>query len=170
MTQITAKRRGELVRKVFEILLDNPDGLPAREVLERVERSLPLTEFEKSSYPNRPGVRRFEKTVRFASIPHVKAGWLVKSRGRWSANEEGKQGYRQFKDPEQLEREAVRLYRQWAASRRASNRCAFCRRKLSIPAVCTQCGRSFQPATGLGDAAALPCHTTSLTLPRGDSD
>jgi len=117
MAEITAKRRGELVRKAFEILLDHPDGLPAREVLQRVERSLPLTDFEKSTYPNRPGVRRFEKTVRFASIPHVKAGWVVKSRGRWSLTQEGKQAYRQFKDPEQFDREAVRLYRQWAASR-----------------------------------------------------
>jgi restriction system protein len=106
-----------MVRKVFEILLEHPDGLPAKEVLDRVEKSLVLTDFEKSNYPNRPNVRRFEKTVRFASIPHVKAGWLVKSRGRWSVTEEGKQAYRQFKDPEQFDREAIRLYRQWEAGR-----------------------------------------------------
>jgi len=117
MAEITAKRRGEMVRKVFEILLEHPDGLRAKEVLERAEKSLTLSDFEKSTYPNRPDVRRFEKTVRFASIPHVKAGWLVKSRGRWSVTEEGKQAYRQFKDPEQFDREAVRLYRQWAAGR-----------------------------------------------------
>jgi restriction system protein len=96
-----------LVRKVFEIVLDHPDGPPAREVLERVDRLLPLTEFEKSSYPNRPGVRRSEKPVGFASTPHVKPGWLVKGRGAWSVTEEGKEAYRQFKDPEQFGREAV---------------------------------------------------------------
>jgi len=117
MAEITAKRRGEMVRKVFEILLGHEDGLPAKEVLDRVAKSLVLTDFEKSNYPNRPNVRRFEKTLRFASIPHVKAGWLVKSRGRWSVTEEGKRAYRQFKDPEQFDREAVRLYRQWAAGR-----------------------------------------------------
>ena len=117
MAEITSKRRGEMVRKVFEILLEHPDGLRAKEVLERAEKSLTLSDFEKSTYPNRPDVRRFEKTVRFASIPHVKAGWLVKSRGRWSVTEEGRQAYRQFKEPEQFDREAVRLYRRWAAGR-----------------------------------------------------
>ena len=116
MAEITAKRLGELIRKVFEILIDNEDGLPAKQVLDRVEKLLPLTDFEKSNYPNRPSVRRFEKTVRFASIPHVKAGWLVKSKGRWSITNEGKAAYGQFKDPEQFRREAVRLYRQWVST------------------------------------------------------
>ena len=118
MAEITTKRRGELVRKVFEILLDNPDGLAAKEVLERTEKSSTLTEFEKSTYPSRPNVRRFEKIVRFATITAVKAGWLIKSKGRWSLTEEGERAYRQLPDPEQFERESTRLYKQWAATRR----------------------------------------------------
>jgi len=117
MAEITSKRRGEMVRKVFEILLEHPDGLRAKEVLERAEKSLTLSDFERSTYPNRPDVRRFEKLVRFATITAVKAGWLVKSKGRWSITDEGKNAYRQFTEPERFEREAVRLYRQWAASR-----------------------------------------------------
>ena len=117
MAEITAKRRGELVRKVFQILLDHPDGLPAKDVLERVEKSIPLTDFEKSNYPNRPDVRRFEKIVRFATIRHVKAGWLIKSKGQWSLSEEGKRAYREFLNPEQFDREGYRLYRKWAESR-----------------------------------------------------
>lgn len=112
----TAKRRGELIRLVFEILLQHPDGLAAKEVLERVEHSLPLTAFEKSSYPKRPDVRRFEKIVRFASIRHVKAAWLLKNKGRWSLSEEGKQAYHKFKDPEEFDHQAYLLYRQWAES------------------------------------------------------
>lgn len=54
MAEITAKRRGEMVRKAFEILLEHPDGLRAKEVLERAEKSLTLSDFEKSTYPNRP--------------------------------------------------------------------------------------------------------------------
>jgi restriction system protein len=117
MAEYTAKRRGELIRKAFEILLKLPDGLPAKEVLERVEKSLPPTVFEKASYPNRPDVRRFEKMVRFASIRHVKAGWLLKSKGRWFLTEEGRQAYQKFKDPVEFDRHAYALYRQWAKNR-----------------------------------------------------
>ncbi len=38
MAEITKKRVGELLRGVFEILLEHQDGLPANEVLERLEK------------------------------------------------------------------------------------------------------------------------------------
>lgn len=117
MAQVTHRRGGELLRKVFEILLDHPDGLPGKEVLERAAQSLTLTEFEKSTYPSKPTVRRFEWLVRFWSINPVKAGWLLKSKGQWALTEEGKKAFRQFEDPEKFAREAIRLYKEWAASR-----------------------------------------------------
>jgi restriction system protein len=117
MAEIGKKRIGELLRGVFRILLDNPDGLPAREVLERLEKLVPPTDFEKSDYPKQPGIRRFERIVRFATIVPVKAGWLAKSKGRWTVTEEGKKAYERIQDPEKFEREGVRLYRQWAESR-----------------------------------------------------
>jgi restriction system protein len=117
MAEITRRRVGELQRGVFKILLDHPDGLPANEVLELLEKVVPPTEFEKSDYPNRPGVRRFGKIVRFATIAPVKAGWLVKSKGRWSVTDEGKKAYEGFQDPEKFVKEGGRLYRQWAESR-----------------------------------------------------
>ncbi len=114
--EITRKRVGELQRGVIKILLDSPNGLPAKEVLHRLEQVVPPTEFEKSDYPRHPGIRRFEKMARFATIPPVKAGWLVKNKGRWYVTEEGKKAYSQFTDPEQFAREARRLYLQWRAS------------------------------------------------------
>src|SRR5660398_210825 len=66
MAEITKKRQGELVRGVFQILLRYPDGLQAKNVLSRLEEVVPPTEFEASTYPNRPGVRRYEKIVRFS--------------------------------------------------------------------------------------------------------
>lgn len=116
MAEITRKRVGELQRGVFKILLDHPDGLPANEILERMEKVVPPADFEKSDYPNRPGVRRFEKIIRFATIAPVKAGWLIKSKGRWTLTDEGKKAYTQFSDPEKFVKEGGRLYRQWAAS------------------------------------------------------
>ena len=47
MAEITKKRVGELLRGVFEILLEHQDGLPANEVLERLEKIVPPNEFER---------------------------------------------------------------------------------------------------------------------------
>ncbi|MGH9686295.1 MAG: restriction endonuclease [Candidatus Acidiferrales bacterium] len=116
MAEITRKRVGELQRGVFKILLNHPEGLPAKELLEQLEKTVPPTDFERSDYPNRPGVRRFEKIVRFATIAPVKAGWLIKSRGRWTLTDEGREAYQKFQDPEKFVKEGGRLYKQWAAS------------------------------------------------------
>lgn len=117
MAEITRKRVGELTRKVLEILIAHPDGLPAKAVLEQVEQAIPLTDFERSTYPTQPDVRRFEKIVRFNTIGPVKAGWMIKDKGRWHITDEGRKAYQQFPDPERFAREADRLYRQWAESR-----------------------------------------------------
>jgi len=116
MAEITRKRVGELQRGVFKILLDFPDGLPAKEVLQRLEQVVQPTDFEKSDYPKHPGIRRFEKMARFATIGPVKAGWLVKSKGRWYLTAEGIKAYNQITDPDRFNREARRLYLQWRAT------------------------------------------------------
>jgi len=117
MAEITARRRGELVRKVFEVLQNHPDGLPAKDILQWVELNNPISDYERSDYPNSPGVRRFEKIVRFSTIAAVKAGWLVKEKGRWTLTDEGRKAYKSFSDPERFDREAARLYREWASTR-----------------------------------------------------
>lgn len=114
MAEITVRRSGELVRAVFEVLLPHQDGLPAKEILARVETLLPPTDFERSDYPKRPGVRRFEKIVRFSTIAPVKAGWLLKDKGYWKLTDEGRRAFERLRDPEAFAREASRLYRVWA--------------------------------------------------------
>ncbi|MCK4303361.1 MAG: restriction endonuclease [Candidatus Eisenbacteria sp.] len=113
MAEITIRRRGELVRGVFGILQRFPDGLQAKDVLAQLEKEVPPTPFEASEYPSRPNVRRYEKTVRFSTIPFVKAGWLLKSKGLWSLSEEGLAAFDRLQDAEDFLREAVRLYRAW---------------------------------------------------------
>jgi len=116
MAELTQKRIGELIQAVFRVLADHPDGLPAREVLATVESALPLTDFERSSYPNRPQMRRFETVVRFATIAPVKAGWLVKDKGQWLLTNDGLRALKQWRDPLALQQEVVRRYRQWKSS------------------------------------------------------
>jgi restriction system protein len=110
----TSRRRAyELVRGVFRILLDQPEGVPAKTVLTRLATLIPPTDFEKSFYPDRPNVRRYEKIVRFGTIQPVMAGCLVTDKGLWSLSPEGRAAYERFPDPEHLAQEAQRLYNQW---------------------------------------------------------
>jgi restriction system protein len=68
MAEASQKRVGELQRGVFKILLDHPEGLPSKEAIKKMEEVVPPTAFEKADYPNKPGVQRFGKVIRFATI------------------------------------------------------------------------------------------------------
>ncbi len=120
MSRITQRRQGELLQGVFRLLLDHPDGLPVQEILEKLAEILPPTDFEQTTYPNHPNIRRYEHTVRFATIGPTKAGWLIKDRGQWMLTEAGRQAYEKFPDPEQFFKEAGRLYREWEAGQSES--------------------------------------------------
>ena len=74
---------------------------------------VPPTEFEKGDYPKHPGIQRYGKMIRFATIGPVKAGWLIKDKGKWYLSEEGRRAYSRFQDPEEFRRESSRLYYQW---------------------------------------------------------
>ena len=117
MAGTARKRRGEIVRAVFQVLLDEPEGLPAQEVLKRVETICPPNAFEQQDYAKKPGVRRYEKTVRFSTISSVKAGWLLKTNGRWLVSPLGKEAYTKFSNPEAFIDEAWRLYKAWEGTR-----------------------------------------------------
>ncbi len=115
MPEITRRRQGEMTQALLRILAEAPDGLSARAAVDRVEEVLQATPFEDSEYPNRPGIRRFPNIVRFSTIAPVKAGWMVKQRGMWTVTDEGRAALEQFPDPEDLFREAGRLYGEWRA-------------------------------------------------------
>jgi restriction system protein len=117
MGDISRGRTGEFLRIVFDLLWDKPEGLQAKEILDLIPKKTQLTEYEKGFYPSTPNSPRFEKIVRFATIDLVKAGWLVKSKGRWFITDEGRQNFNKFKDPEKFYKEAVRLYLVWKRSR-----------------------------------------------------
>lgn len=117
MAEITRQRTGQFLRIIFKLLLDIPDGLPAKDILAEIPKALPLSEYESGYYPSAPNSPRFEKIIRFATIDLVKAGWLVKSNGRWFITVEGRQAYEKITNPEEFYKEAVRLYHEWKKSR-----------------------------------------------------
>lgn len=118
MAEITTQRTGEFLRRIFDILIKHPEGMQAIQVLETLKASFQLTEYELGEYESGGGLR-FYKIVRFATVDLVKAGWLLKEKGRWSITEEGKKAYNTYKEPEQFYRTAQKLYRQWKRSRTA---------------------------------------------------
>lgn len=113
MADITRRRQGEILQAVFDTLTDQSDGVQAKDVIQEVEKRLVPTDFERADYSERPGVRRFDKIVRFSTIPAVKAGWLVKNKGTWILTDDGKAARQEFSAPEDLMRESVRLYSVW---------------------------------------------------------
>jgi restriction system protein len=113
MAGLDRKRRGELLRGVFDVLADHPEGIKARDTLAEVEERLGMTQFEAENYPG-SDVRRFEKSIRFVTINAVKAGWMVKEAGVWTPTEDGLEAHLKYADPEQFLREAQKLYRKWA--------------------------------------------------------
>lgn len=107
---LTIERASELLRYVFEILWDKPDGLTANEVISLVPRVMHLTEYELEYSPkfNSP---RYEKIVRITTIPLAYTGWLLKNdKGRWYITEAGYQACKQFVNVHEFYQEAIRLY------------------------------------------------------------
>lgn len=113
MAEFTQKRYGELSRGVLHLLSKEPEGLPAREVLKRLAEVVPPTGFEAEDWPRFPGVRRYEKTVRFSTIALVKSGWLTKSAGTWAVTAKGLEALNKYSDPLTFYREAIKLYQAW---------------------------------------------------------
>src|SRR5687768_3732979 len=111
MAEVTRKRTGQLLQKLFEILIANPDGLQAGEALAKLRSAIELTEYEKGTYES--GGTRFEKIVRFATVDCVKAGWLLKHKGRWTVTDSGRAAFGKYRDPEAFYKEAIRLYKEW---------------------------------------------------------
>ena len=110
MSNITIKRAGELLRSIFEILWDKPEGLTAREVLLQIPRVTKLTEDELSPSPN-TNTPRYEKVVRIATIPITQIGWLAKDKnGLWHITQDGYDASNRFKNVQDFYMEALRLY------------------------------------------------------------
>jgi restriction system protein len=108
------KRQGELLRRLFEILEEKPDGMRAKDALQALASSVTLTEYEQGTY--KAGQRRFENVVRFATLGPQKAGWLSKIKGRWSLTDTGKSALHTYSDPVAFVAESDRLYRVWASA------------------------------------------------------
>jgi restriction system protein len=113
MAGFDRRRRGELLRAVLEVLSEHPDGIRAKDALASAEAQLTLTDHEAGNFDS-TGHRRFEKLVRFQTVNAVKAGWMVKDKGTWTATDDGLAALVAYPDPETFMAQAEAEYRVWA--------------------------------------------------------
>ena len=108
MSEIAPQRISEFLRVAFVRLWHEPAGLPSAEVLAYIPQATQLTEFELDCLPGTQ-VPRYERAVRLATIPFVKAGWMVKDKGRWSITDGGKRACQSFPSAQAFSQEAARI-------------------------------------------------------------
>lgn len=104
-------RRGQLIRGVFEILQEHPDGISVRALLEEMRKRYPPLPGERETINE--NLSRYEASIHFMSIGTVKAGWLVKQKGKWYITEQGRQAFTKITDPEEFVQQIDKLYRDW---------------------------------------------------------
>jgi hypothetical protein len=112
---MTNKRRHlvENVQRVFQILLQHPDGLSAKELWEQLKTSQQSTNGgEHSSNGNNLSF----DDLSFSCLGPIKAGWLVVERNHWMLSTSGKRAYEDYGDPRRLLTEAGKRSKQgWLA-------------------------------------------------------
>jgi len=101
--------RRQMMHTLFEILIENPDGIQARDAMTELEKRVPPTDYENGSFPS--GGRRYEKIARFSTVDLVKAGWMQKNKGIWSSTDVGRDAYESITDPTDFHKRAVQLQR-----------------------------------------------------------
>jgi len=116
MTEIAPHRISEFLRIVFVRLWQEHAGLPVGEVLAYIPQATPLSEYEREDFPS-THTPRYERVVRLATPAYVKAGWLVKSKGRWYLTDEGKQACKSFATADSFYQEAGRIFEEWRRNR-----------------------------------------------------
>ena len=100
------KRRAELLGKALDILIDEPEGLPATKVFERISHSNGLSQEELSARPSHSR-RLFEELIWLGTIAPSKAGWLQNDPECWRFTESGKRAYQSCTSPEAFSNRAA---------------------------------------------------------------
>jgi restriction system protein len=101
------------MRGAFAVLSDATEPVPASQVIRLTAERVAPTPFELEMLPKHQNIRRFDNLIRFATLPAVKAGWLIKPKDGWTLTDEGRAAYVTFHDPEAIRREVERLYQVW---------------------------------------------------------
>ena len=112
--KIPIERVGEIMKIVLTELKNAGGEAKLKDLFERSEPKLKLSEYEKAVH-EKSGYIRWRSIVHFYSIDCVKAGYLRKTSGRWSLTPEGEKA---LKLPAaEFIKSATERYRAWKANK-----------------------------------------------------
>ncbi len=112
MTEIPPLRVSEFLRIVLMRLWPESSGLPVRDVLMYIPQETQLSDSERELIPS-SRTPKYERAVRLATAPYLRAGWLVKSQDRWVLTEEGKQACKSFATATAFFQQVGRMVDEW---------------------------------------------------------
>lgn len=115
--RISLDRVGEIMKAVLTELKNVGGQARLKDLLDRAETKINLSEYEKEPYV-KSGYIRWRSIVHFYSIDCVKAGYIQKSGGRWYLTPQGEEALKQ--PTGEFIRSAVAKYRAWKSSQPAS--------------------------------------------------
>lgn len=99
----------------FKILKEAGGEMRGKEVLERIEATVPLDDFENERY-EKTGNVRWKSILHFYSIDCIKAGYMRKQKGLWILTDEGAEAMKL--GPDKFMDSATKKYREWDAKRK----------------------------------------------------
>lgn len=97
------------MRAAMQILQKNGDGMPSRQLMNEVEKTVKFSDWEKE--PTSKGGIRWQNVYHFTSVDYVVAGFIVKKNGSWYITPEGEAVLK--KSDTDVQSLAVAAYRKW---------------------------------------------------------
>jgi restriction system protein len=114
---IGTDRKFEYFRTALELVRDaGEDGIAPKDLFPKAVVKLKPSGIELQPYKAQPGSPRFQTIIRFMTIRAVKAGWMIKSSGRWYITPDGIAALDQFASANEFGRASMRAYASWRQS------------------------------------------------------
>lgn len=111
--KIEIQRVGEILHMVLSELKRSGGEMKLKDLLNLAEPKLNLNEYERGTY-EKSGYTRWRSIAHFYSIDCVKAGYIIKSGGRWKLTKQGEEALKQ--KPGDFILGAVKKYREWKSA------------------------------------------------------
>ena len=94
----------------MKILSKNGGTMPIRLLMQEIEKTVELSDWEKEVLENTGNIR-WQSNMHFTSVDYVRAGFLIKKKGSWTITPEGEEAMKL--GAEKLRDEAWRRYHEW---------------------------------------------------------
>ena len=96
------------------ILSKSGGSMPIRLLMQEIEKSVELSDWEKEILENTGNIR-WQSNMHFTSVDYVRAGFLIKKKGTWTITPEGEEALKL--GPEKMRDIAWKRYNEWYRSK-----------------------------------------------------